>query len=61
MALTPGTRFGSFEILAPLGAGAMGEVYRARAKQEYGAMGTADGRMTRRSCAPSPVRTFELP
>src|SRR5687768_17007639 len=30
MALTPGSRFGVFEVVAPLGAGAMGEVYRAR-------------------------------
>jgi eukaryotic-like serine/threonine-protein kinase len=30
MALTSGSKLGPYEILAPLGAGAMGEVYRAR-------------------------------
>src|SRR6185436_5306251 len=30
MSLSPGTRVGGFEILAPIGAGGMGEVYSAR-------------------------------
>ncbi len=41
MSLPAGTRFGSYEILAPLGAGGMGEVEEA---ERVGALATVRGR-----------------
>jgi hypothetical protein len=51
MALTAGTKLGPYEILAPLGAGGVGEAYRARevAIKVLPADLSADPSVTRRS------------
>jgi len=35
MSLTAGTRLGPYEIVSPIGAGGMGEVYRARGRRGW--------------------------
>ena len=47
MALAAGTKLGPYEIQSPLGAGGMGEVYRAR-----------DGRLERTVAIPQLIHWF---
>src|SRR5262249_44396098 len=57
--VAPGTRFGPYEVLGPLGAGGMGEVYRAR-DPRLGREVAIKVLPTRSSSDPERVRRFEV-
>jgi len=52
MSLAVGARLGPYEILAPLGAGGMGQVCRARLGGDVAVYAKDDGRFKREELAP---------
>ena len=60
MALSPGTRLGVYEILSSIGAGGMGEVYRARDTRPELAREVAIKILTGAATDPERRRRFEL-
>ena len=55
MSLTPGTRLGPYEVVAEIGKGGMGEVYRARDTR----LDRDGAAAPRRRIAPGPVPVHE--
>jgi len=60
LSLTPGTRLGVYEILSSIGAGGMGEVYRARDTRPELAREVAIKILTGAATDPERRRRFEL-